>query len=90
MNIMVKVLNIMTGGLNREGITTTQLEYMKHMDMNKIEMHIASVYPAERDVIEEFEKYGCRVIKFPVRSSKLLTYMIFLYRLIKKEKGKKL
>ena len=83
---MVKVLNIMTGGLNREGITTTQLEYMKHMDMNKIEMHIASVYPAERDVIEEFEKYGCRVIKFPVRSSKLLTYMIFLYRLIKKEK----
>lgn len=35
---MVKVLNIMTGGLNREGITTTQLEYMKHMDMNKIEI----------------------------------------------------
>ena len=83
---MVKVLNIMTGGLNREGITTTQLEYMKHMDMKKIEMHIASVYPAEKDVINDFEKCGCQVIKFPVRSSNLLKYIIFLYKLIKREK----
>ena len=34
----VKVLNIITGGLGREGITTTQLEFMKAMDKSNIQI----------------------------------------------------
>lgn len=81
----VKVLNIITGGLGREGITTTQLEFMKAMDKSNIQIDIAAVHNDEPDVIKEFEIAGCRVLKFPDRKKKLISYIKQLNYIIRKE-----
>lgn len=82
----VKVLNVITGGLGREGITTTQLEFMKSMDKSDIQIDIAAVHDDEPDVIKEFEIAGCRVLKFPDRKRKLIAYIKQLNYLIRKER----
>lgn len=82
----VKVLNIITGGLGREGITTTQLELMKAMDKSDIQIDIAAVHDDEEDVIKEFERAGCRVLRFPDRKRELIAYIRKLNYFIRKEK----
>lgn len=82
----VKVLNIMTGGLRREGITTTQLEFMRNMDLSDLHVDILAVHNNAQDVIEEFEDIGCRVFIAPDRKKHTIKYLLFLNRLIKKEK----
>lgn len=83
---MIKVLNIISNGLNREGITTTQLEYMQHLDMTNLQVDIAAVHDNDEDVIKNFEAIGCRVIRFPDRNREMLRYYSFLYRFIRAEK----
>ena len=80
----MRVLNIMTGGLRREGITTTQLDYVRFMDKD-IKFDIAAVHNNARDVIEEFETLGCRVPELPDRKKNIIRYMLALYGLMKKE-----
>lgn len=82
----MKVLNIMSGGLRREGITTTQLEFLRHMDRDGLQIDIGAVTKNDPKVIAEFEEIGCRVIVFPDRKKKLPAYVRALYRQIKKEK----
>ena len=81
---MVKILNIVTNGLKREGITTSLLEIIKNMDLDGIQMDIASVYECDYEIKEEFKNLGCRVIQFPNRSN-ILKYIFFLVRQFKME-----
>lgn len=74
----MKVLNIITGGLKREGITTTQLVFMKNIDKSNIEMNIAAVRDNDPDIMEEFKKVGCKVIEFPDRNKKVVKYFYSL------------
>lgn len=83
---MIKVLNIITGGLGREGISMTQLEFMKVMKKDEVQVDIAAVHDDEDDVINDFSVAGCKVIKFPDRKRELFKYIIYLYKLIKSEK----
>lgn len=78
-----KVLNVITGGLGREGITTTQLEFMKMMDRSDLKIDIAAVHDNDEDVIREFESIGCNVLRFPDRKRKVLVYMKKLYSVLK-------
>lgn len=80
-----KVLNVITGGLSREGITTTQLEFMKEMDKHDLQIDIAAVHNNVEDVISDFESSGCRVIRFPDRKKELFTYITEIYKQFKKE-----
>lgn len=82
----IKILNVLTSGLRREGITSTQLEFMKKMDLIDIQMDIAAVHNNEQDVIDEFKSLGCNIIVFPDRKEELLKYMVALYKQIRKEK----
>ncbi len=75
----------MTSGLKRDGITSSQIEYIKHMNLEEIKINIASVNEPEKDVVEEFKGLGCDVIQFPNRSKMLLRYILSLYSHIKKE-----
>lgn len=84
--MLIKVLNIITGGLRREGITSTQLELIKKMDRTDIQMDIAAVFDNEPDVIDEFRSLGCRVIEFPDRHHQLPSYIATLYSTMRKEK----
>lgn len=83
---MTKVLNIISNGLKREGITSTQIEYMKYIDKTDLQIDIAAVHNDVPEVVETFEKLGCRVIHFPDRYKKLIKYCFELYKVIKKEK----
>lgn len=82
---MIKVLNIVVNGLSREGIVSTQLEYMKWINKEQYQIDIAAVHNNKADVISEFEVLGCRVVHFPDRLSNPLKYIISLYTTMKKE-----
>lgn len=83
---MTKVLNIISNGLKREGITSTQIEYMKYIDKTNLQIDIAAVHNDEPEVVKTFEKLGCRVIHFPDRYGNLAKYSWSLYKVIRKEK----
>lgn len=81
----VKVLNILTGGLRREGITSTQLEFMRKMDFSNLRIDFLAVHNNADDVIKEFESLGCKVIVAPDRKQHPIKYLHFLKKLIKAE-----
>lgn len=83
---MTKVLNVITGGLGREGITMTQLELIKNMDTSRLQIDIAAVHNDEADVIKEFEAIGCKVYRLPDRKRKILSYIMKFHKLIIIEK----
>jgi len=82
----IKILNIITSGLKREGIATTQLEFIRNMDMSGIRMDMLAVRDNEESVIRDFERNGCRVIVMPDRQKEAVKYCRALYRLMKKNK----
>lgn len=82
---MIKILIVMTSGLKRDGITSSQLEILKHMNLDKLKIDIASVTLPEKDVVDEFESIGCHVIQFPDRL-KIIPYTVALNQRLKNEK----
>ncbi len=81
----IRVLNILTGGLRREGITSTQLEFMRKMDFSDLRIDFLAVHNNADDVIKEFESLGCKVIIAPDRKQHPIKYLRFLKKLIKAE-----
>lgn len=81
----VRVLNIITGGLWREGITSTQLEFMRKIDFSHLQVDFLAVHRNSDDVIKEFESLGCKVIVAPDRKQHPIKYLCFLKKLIKTE-----
>ena len=82
----IKILNIVTGGLRREGIASTQLEFVKNLKMDNLKMDFVAVHNNEDDIIEDFKKNNCDVEVLPDRHEHLFKYIISLYKKIKKEK----
>lgn len=80
---MVKVLHIITGGLRREGIASTQLEFFKHMDLEKIKISVAAVHDNSPEMIADFENNNCKVYSFPDRQSDTLKYFLSLIHTMK-------
>lgn len=83
---MTKILCVMTSGLYRDGIVSSQLEYLKHMDLTDLTMDILSINSPEEGIVESFEALGCRVIQLPNRVKELFKYRAALKKLIKAEK----
>lgn len=81
----IRVLNILTGGLRREGITSTQLEFMRKIDFSHLQVDFLAVHRNSDDVIKEFESLGCKVIVAPDRKQHPIKYLCFLKKLIKTE-----
>lgn len=82
----IKVFHIITGGLQREGISSTQLEFFKHIDMNKYEIIVAAVHDNSDEMIREYESNHCTVLKFPDRQEHVFEYFFSLTKCIKKMK----
>lgn len=81
-----KVLIIPTGGLRREGITSSILAIVRNMPRDGIEFHIAAVYNNESDVLEEFRTLGCAVIETPDRRKDTVRYALSLLSLMRRER----
>lgn len=82
---MVKVLNIPTNGIRREGINSMLLRWVNLIDKTKINIDIAAVHNNATDVIEDYQKLGCRVMVLPDRQHHPIKYYISLFKLLKKE-----
>ena len=82
----IKILNIITGGLLRDGITLSQLDYMKLINKDYFDIDIAAVHNDSELIIEEFNRYGCNVIRLPDRKKRVISYIISLNKIIKKKK----
>ena len=74
----IRVLHIMTGGIHREGISSTQLEFFKNIDMEKFEIYVAAVHNDNYQMIEEFRRIGCTVIVFKDRKKHTIEYFFQL------------
>lgn len=83
---MVKVFHIITGGLRREGIASTQLEFFKNMNLNKIEISVAAVHNNSPEMIADFQENGCKVYELPDRQDDTVRYFFSLVRTMKKIK----
>ena len=70
MDRKIRILIIPTSGLQREGITLSQLEYVKRLDKSRFSISVAAVHNNARDVMDEFESFGCSVIPLPDRKNK--------------------
>lgn len=82
----VKIFNIITSGLRREGITSTQLEFVKHLDRNRFAMTMAAVHNNDAETVKAFEKLGCRIAVLPERRERTDKYFWALVRELKAEK----
>ena len=78
-----RVLNVVTNGLRREGITTSQIVYMKHIDRSNLVIDFADSENHEEDVIAELNEIGCKVIKFPNRKKRPILYIWKMYKYLK-------
>lgn len=81
----IKVLNVVTGGIFREGITTTQLAMVRKMELTDLKMDFVAVSESVSDVIQEIRNTGCNVIHLPSRKRKVVSYAVQFYKLLKKE-----
>lgn len=80
-----KILNINTVGLRREGITATQLDLMQGLDKEQFQIDMACVSRSDPEVIEKFRAMGCGIVPLPERKGAVLSYLMALYRKIRKE-----
>lgn len=82
-NGKIKVFHVLTSGLRREGIASTQLEFFKRMDLNKFDIVVAAVHDNEPEMIQEFEENGCKVVILPDRKQAVLKYFSVLIKYLK-------
>lgn len=82
----MKVLNIPTNGVRREGINSMQLRWTREMDKTELQLDIAAVHNNAQDVIDDYKSLGCRVFELPDRQKKVFAYCAALNRLLRKEK----
>lgn len=79
----MKILVVITNGMKREGVTTTQLEFFRVMDKTDMIIDIAAVGEIYEDVVDEFQKYGCNVVIFPNRKKSPINYIRKLWKTLK-------
>lgn len=80
-----KVLVVPTGGLRREGITSSILSFMRSMDRDGLDVRVAAVYNNESDVLDELRLLGCDVVETPDRRSDTFGYVRFLISYMRRE-----
>lgn len=80
---MTRVLNIPSGGLRREGITSTQLVYAQYLQNTTVRMDMVATHNNDNEVIDEFRSFGCTVFELPDRRQHLMKYCFALFKTIK-------
>ena len=81
---MIKLMIVPTGGLRREGITSSQLEYMKKIDKTQFQITVIAAHNNAPDVIKEFQDIGCAVLELPDRRKHMRGYCSALKAELKK------
>ena len=83
---MIKVLMVITGGLRRNGICVSQLDYAKKISKTDFQVDFAAVHNDSKEMIEKYKECGCIVYKLPDRRKNLFKYIKALKKLLNSEK----
>ena len=81
----IKILLIITGGIRRNGICVSQLDYYNNIDKNSFQIDIVAVHNNTEEMIEKYIQAGCNVYTLPDRRKNLIKYLKELKKLIKRE-----
>lgn len=79
----IKIFHILTSGLGKDGISSSQLVFFKNMDMERFEIIVAAVHNNDQDTINNFRQCGCTVIEFPDRKANVGRYFLSLLKVLK-------
>ncbi len=81
----INVLLVLTGGIFRDGISLSQLDYMSRIDKNSFNIDIVSSLNDDSNMLREFQQANCSIIYLPKRKN-IIKYSISLYKVMKKNK----
>lgn len=84
--MIIKILQIPTGGLFMDGIFSCIEEYLTAMNTTDMDIRVLATNKAEDGIIRRIESIGCKVISIPYRKNNIVKYFFALYRYIKREK----
>ena len=79
----INLLNIITGGLFSDGITLSQIDYLKNLNKNCFNVDVACVTESDKKIIESIRSIDCNVIMFPDRKKHLIKYIVELSQQMK-------
>ena len=82
----MRILIINTVSINYNGVTDSILQYVKAMDKTDMQIDILSAVASNSQVVDEFERIGCAVIRLENRNKHTIQYVIQLAKLIRKKK----
>lgn len=83
---MNKILLVSTVGLIYDGITNVILSNISVMNKKSLKFYVVNTIKSEKEIIDSFEKLGCKVVEFPDRKEDTLRYFFELYKFIKSNK----
>lgn len=81
-----KLLVIISGGIRTDGITLSQLEYLKRIDKEKFNVFVVSFDNEFHYVEEKFKEANCEIVKLPNRRKHPFKYLNGLNKNMKKNK----
>lgn len=80
----IKVFNVLTGNLINDGITISQKELVKNINLENYEYFFIANEKSDEDIINELIQSGCKIIFISNRKSYPVRYFFSLIREIKK------
>lgn len=84
--IKMKILWVFSGGMFKNGICVSQLEYYKRINKNKFEIEVLTIDASSEEMISEYREAGCKVHVLANKRKHLFKYINQLKKLFKKEK----
>lgn len=81
----VNILYVNGGPMNRGGIETFMMNYLRHMDLNQIHIDFAVRGPERGAYDDELESLGCKIYRFPQRSKHPIAFQKKLRGILESE-----
>lgn len=81
----ISILYVNGGPMNRGGIETFMMNYLRHMDLNQIHIDFAVRGPERGTYDDELESLGCKIYRLPQRSKHPIAFQKKLRDILEKE-----
>lgn len=81
----ISILYVNGGPMNRGGIETFMMNYLRHMDLNQIHIDFAVRGPERGAYDDELESLGCKIYRLPQRSKHPIAFQKKLRGILESE-----
>lgn len=83
--MVVNILYVNGGAMNRGGIETFMMNYLRHMDLNRVHIDFAVKGSEKGAYDEELEALGCKIYRLPPKIKHPIRFQKELKDILKKE-----